>query len=181
MRILKENTVAILVDIQEKLLPAMHNKEELLENTAKLLKGLNILKIPVIISRQYTKGLGDTVRELRELRSEESQDFDKITFSCYGDINMKNYLDSLNISNIILFGIEAHICLQQTAIDCMAAGYQAIAVIDCISSRKESDKKIAIHRYEKEGVLLATYESILFELMAQAGTDTFKEISKIIK
>ena len=181
MRILQKDTIAIMVDIQEKLLPAMKNKEELLENTAKLLKGLNVLNIPVIISRQYTKGLGDTVIELKELLNIGVPDFDKITFSCYDDINIKNYIDSQKIKNIILFGIEAHICLQQTALDCMAAGYQVIVVTDCISSRKEADKKIAIRRYEQEEVVLATYESILFELMRQAGTDSFKEISKIIK
>ncbi|MDF2804137.1 MAG: hypothetical protein K0S61_4040 [Anaerocolumna sp.] len=181
MRIIKEETIAIMVDIQEKLLPAMLNKEDLIENTIKLLKGLKLLGVPVLISRQYTKGLGDTVNELKELLDEGTPDFDKITFSCYDDINIKNFIDSQNIKYIILFGIEAHICLQQTAIDCMAAGYQAVVVTDCISSRKKKDKKIAIHRYEKEGVVLATYESILFELTRQAGTDTFKEISKIIK
>lgn len=181
MRILKENTLAVMVDIQEKLLPAMADKEELISNTAKLLKGLKVLRIPLLISRQYSKGLGDTVSELKELAEAETPDFDKITFSCYDDINIKNYIDKQEVKNILLFGIEAHICLQQTAVDCVAAGYQVIVVTDCISSRRENDKNTAIRRYEKEGVVLATYESILFELTRQAGTETFKEISRIIK
>jgi nicotinamidase-related amidase len=181
MRILKNDSIAIMVDIQEKLLPAMAHKEELLANTAKLLKGLKVLGVPLIISRQYTKGLGDTVCELKELVEDKTPDFDKITFSCYEDIVIKNYIETQKIKNIILFGIEAHICLQQTAIDCLEAGYQVIVVTDCISSRREEDKCTAIYRYIKEGAVLSTYESILFELTRKAGTETFKEISKIIK
>lgn len=181
MRIIKEDTLAIMVDIQEKLLPVMADGKELIANTTRLLKGLKVLEVPLIISRQYSKGLGDTVSELKELVEKGTPDFDKITFSCFGDESIRNFIDKQKIKNIILFGIEAHICLQQTAIDCMMAGYQVIVVTDCISSRKEKDKSIAIHRYEKEGAILTTYESLLFELTGQAGTNTFREISKIIK
>lgn len=181
MRILKEDTLAIMIDVQDKLLPVMDNKEELVANTTKLLKGLKVIGIPLIESRQYTKGLGETVSELKEFVEEGTPNFEKISFSCYDDKDIKNYIDEQSVKNIILFGIEAHICLQQTAIDCMAAGYQVVVITDCISSRKEEDKNIAIHRYEKEGAILATYESILFELTRQAGTDDFKSISKIIK
>lgn len=181
MRILKNESIAIMVDIQEKLLPAMIKREELITNSVKLLKGLNVLKLPLLVSRQYTKGLGDTDSELKEFIDEGTPDFDKITFSCYEDKNMKRYIDSQKVKNVILFGIEAHICLQQTAIDCLDAGYQVIVVTDCISSRKEMDKNTAILRLQKEGAILTTYEALLFELTRVAGTDIFKEISKIIK
>lgn len=181
MRIQKNESLAIMVDIQEKLLPAMFRKEELITNSLKLLKGLNVLDLPLLVSRQYTKGLGDTVSVLKEFIGEGTPDFDKITFSCYEDKSIKNYIDSQRIKNIILFGIEAHICLQQTAIDCLDAGYQVIVVTDCISSRNETDKNTAILRLQKEGAILTTFEAILFELTRIAGTEIFKEISKIIK
>ncbi|MFV0342800.1 MAG: hydrolase [Anaerocolumna sp.] len=181
MRIIKEESIAIMVDIQDKLLPAMFHKEELIENTIKLLKGFKALDMPVLVSQQYTKGLGDTVNILKDLLDQDTHYFDKISFSCYEDEDIKMELKNRAVKNIIIFGIEAHICVQQTVIDCLAAGYQVIVVTDCISSRKKTDRKIAIHRYEEEGAILATYESILFELTRQAGNDTFKEISKIIK
>lgn len=181
MRIQRENSLAILVDVQEKLLPVINDKDELLKNIMKLIKGLNVLQVPILESKQYTKGLGETVPPIKELLIEGTPSFDKISFSCYDDTSIKQYIMEQGKTFIILFGMEAHICLLQTAIDCMEVGYQVIVVVDCIGSRKDSDKQIAIKRLEKEGVIITTLESLLFELTRYAGTEIFKEISKIIK
>jgi nicotinamidase-related amidase len=181
MRIDKKDSLALVIDFQEKLIPAIDRNEILLHNTEILMKGLNILEVPLIITQQYTKGLGMTVKSLQNVLGNSFQYFDKTTFSCYDDEiileNIKNY----GKKNIIICGIEAHICVQQTVIDFKAAGYQVIIVEDCISSRKENDKKIAMHRMIQEGAIVATYESILFELTRDSRSEKFKEISKLIK
>lgn len=181
MRILKEDTIALIIDVQDKLVPVMFNKDTLVQNTKLLINGLSILKIPMIVSQQYTKGLGMTVDEIKNLFGDNFQYYDKITFSSYEDEKIKAVIKEQKRKNIIIFGIEAHVCVLQTVIDCMAAGYHVTVIKDCIGSRKESDMDVAIQRYISEGAQVSTYESILFELTREAGNDTFKAISRLIK
>lgn len=180
MRIKAEDTMALIVDYQESLMKVMYQAEELEKNASTLIKGLKILDIPMIITQQYTKGLGNSVASVYE--AAETEDYmDKLTFSCYKDEQIKAAVDNSGKKNVIICGIETHICVLQTCIDLKAAGYQPILVTDCISSRKKSDKETGIQRAIQEGVLVTCYESILFELLEKAGGDTFKKISKLIK
>jgi hypothetical protein len=181
MRILKEDTIAFIIDFQEKLVPVMYNKDILIQNTKKLINGLSILDIPMIVTQQYTKGLGMSVDDIKNVFGEKFHYYDKITFSSYDDEKIKTAIDEKNKKNIIIFGIEAHVCVLQTVIDCIAAGYHVIVIRDCISSRKELDMDVAIGRFIKEGAMISTYESVLFELTRKAGDDTFKKISSLIK
>lgn len=181
MRIKAEDTMALVIDFQERLIPVIYNNEKLLKNTEILLEGFNILEIPTIITQQYTKGLGMTVEEIKNIYHSDFEYLEKLTFSSYNDKNIKEIIDQQNKKNIIICGIEAHICVLQTVIDCKEAGYQVIVVEDCISSRKENDKAIALQRFQHEGVIITTYESILFELTRIAGNNKFKAISKLIK
>lgn len=181
MRIDKKDSLAIVIDFQERLIPVIDNNEILLHNTEILVKGLDVLEIPMVVTQQYTKGLGMTVESLQKVFGDTFQFFNKTTFSCYDDGIILEKIKSYQKKNIIICGIEAHICVQQTVIDCMAAGYQVIIVEDCISSRKEKDKMIAIQRMMQEGAIVATYESILFELTRESGNDKFRAISKLIK
>jgi len=180
MRILAEESMAIIVDIQEKLLPVIKDSEECVRNVKLLLEGFKLLHIPFIVTQQYTRGLGMTIPEIRDM-VDNFHYLDKISFSCYEDSRLKEEIDKLQKKNIILCGAEAHICVQQTAIDLRAAGYNVIAVTNCIGSRKTEDKAAALKRYEYEGIMVATYESLLFELTRKAGSDTFKAISALIK
>ena len=180
MRILKDNTIALVVDFQEKLMPVMANAEELEKRTSILLKGLKVLEVPMIVTQQYTKGIGMTIESLREAAGTEEY-FDKITFSCFDDDAIRNKIEKSGCKNVIVCGIESHICVLQTCIDLKEAGYTPILVTDCMSSRKESDKEGAIRRALGEGILLTTTEAILFELTRKAGNPQFKEISKLIK
>jgi len=176
MRIEREHTAAIVVDYQEKLVPVMHEKDQLIHNSEILLKGLKILDIPMYITQQYTKGLGTSIKEITDA-VEDVTYTDKLSFTafdCVDDkISSKKY--------IIVCGIEAHICVLQTVIDLKEAGFVPVLVADCISSRKESDKLVALERARQEGAIVTTYESLLFELLKVAGTDTSKQIQRLIR
>jgi len=175
------NTIALIVDYQEKLMPVIYEKEKLLDNSVKLINGLRILGIPMIMTQQYTKGIGMTVSQIVEACG-TIEYVDKKSFSCYENKEvMDKVINMQEIENIILCGIEAHICVLQTAIDLQKAGFTSLLVEDCISSRKLNDKLIAIRRMEREGAVITTYESILFEFMKSAEVAEFKQISRLIK
>lgn len=180
MRIKSNETLALVIDYQEKLVPVMNEKEGFVENSGILIKGLNALGIPIVVTQQYTKGLGNTISEIDEALGKFTP-YDKIAFSCAGDEEIMKAVRSANVKNVILCGCEAHICVLQTVIDFIELGINVIVVEDCIASRKEQDMFSALVRAEKEGALITTYEAILFELCERAGSDTFKYISKLIK
>jgi nicotinamidase-related amidase len=172
--------MAIAVDYQERLIPAMHEKETLMKNSNLLLSGLKMLGIPVIVSRQSPEGLGDTVVELSQA-VEGFPVYDKTSFSCYDEKSIKEVIDSYNRKNVIMCGVEAHICVLQTIIDLQAGGFQTIMVSDCVGSRQKRDIKMGMKRAVGEGALPATYESVLFELTRHSKNDRFKAISRLVK
>jgi nicotinamidase-related amidase len=181
MRILAEDTMALVIDFQERLVPVIDKNEELLHTTEILVKGLRALNIPLVVTQQYTKGIGMTVPVIAAAAGEDSPYYDKLTFSCAEDEVIFHKIAESGRHNIIICGIEAHICVLQTVIDLIAKGYNVILVEDCVGSRKEKDRQAGIKRAIAEGALPATYESILFELTRVAKTDVFKEISRLIK
>lgn len=181
MRIIADDTIALVVDFQERLAPVIDNQEMLLHNTEILIKGLRALNIPILVTQQYTKGIGMTVPVLTTALGEEFHYYDKLTFSCAEDEVIRKKIEESGKRNIILCGIEAHICVLQTAIDLRAMGYQVVLVEDCIGSRKEKDRQLGLKRAHMEGAIPASYESILFELTRVAKTEVFKEISGLIK
>lgn len=176
MRVERENTIALVIDYQEKLVPVMHEKEKLIHDSAILLAGLKQLEIPMIITQQYTKGLGTTVKEITDAVGHEEY-LDKISFSAFESVKEKIKGNKF----VIVCGIETHICVLQTVIDLAANGYIPVVVEDCVSSRKPNDRRIALKRMKEEGAILTTYESILFELLKVAGTETSKKIQRLIK
>jgi len=180
MRIKKGNSIGLIIDIQEKLYPHMHEPEVFLQKTKRLIEGLNILHIPIIVTEQYPKGLGATLPEIKQI-TEKAVYLEKMSFSCCDDKSFANQLRLSDKENVIIAGIESHVCVLQTVVDLTELGYQPIVVGDCVSSRKPSDKEIALYRYIKERCIITTCESILFELCRFAGTEEFKAISKIIK
>ena len=203
MRISVEDTSCLVIDYQERIVPAMTKWEELIANSERFLKGLKILGVPMAITGQYTKGLGLNLPEIFAAVGTEEY-IDKLTFSSYEVPEVQSFLrhrmqeaakllsadgaSSAAIGqkegrggNVLLCGIEAHVCVLQTAIDLKEAGYTPILVTDCISSRKAGDKEIALIRAQQEGVLLSTSEALLFELTRRAGTDVFKQISRLVK
>lgn len=176
MKIERNKTAALVIDYQEKLVPVMHEKESLIQNSSLLLAGLELLGIPMVVTQQYTKGLGMTVKDIVDaMRTEEY--VDKISFSAFECV--KDQLKDKKF--VIICGIEAHICVLQTVLDLIAEGYIPVVVADCISSRKSIDRKMALKRMRDEGAIVTTYESVLFELLKVAGTDESKRIQRLIK
>jgi len=180
MRILKENTVAVIIDVQEKLFPHMFEKEMLRKNLNILMQGINILGLPAILTEQYTKGLGPTIPSLREYVKEYSS-VEKTAFSCCDESVFMSKLREMKVNFVILAGIEAHVCVLQTAIDLLQNGFLPVIIEDCTSSRKIKDKAIAIKRMAREGAIISSCESILFELLRFSGNEQFKAVSRLIK
>ncbi|MDR1396781.1 MAG: isochorismatase family protein [Desulfarculales bacterium] len=180
MRILPEESMAIAVDYQERLLPAMHNEKELLKNSRILFEGLKALTVPILVSRQYPKGLGDIIPALKT----ELQDcpvYDKTTFSCYDNPSIYAAVREFKRKYIIICGVEAHICVLQTIIDLQADDYQTIFVADCIASRQHLDWELAVKRATQEGSVITSYETILFELTRGSQAPAFKTVSNLVK
>jgi len=183
MRIERGTTVALFVDIQERLVPVMEQSEEVVRRNVILLEGLKALGVSSVFLRQYPKGLGDIVPELREAAGEYTP-FDKLAYSAMKDGAIAAEFQRLKdggIKSVIVSGVESHVCVLQSCIDLKEAGFQPLLVADCVSSRNAYDKKIGLKRAAQEGVLLTTVESILFELCVVAGTEEFKAISKLVK
>lgn len=180
MRIKRENCTALVIDIQDKLFPVVSENEALLANCLKLLEGLSTLGIPTVFTQQYTKGLGATIPEISSLYQSFSH-IEKSTFSCMDEPAYTNYLDRSGKSIVLICGIESHVCVLQTAIDLEEKGYHPVVVSDCISSRNLEEKKVALNRFNQEGIRISTVESILFELTRSAAAIEFKAISKIIR
>ena len=180
MRIDPNQTQALVVDIQEKLFPHINKREELLQNSLTLIKGLKLLSIPFVLNEQYPKGLGHTIIPIKELLQEETA-CEKVTFSCCQAEATMQTIKAKNKKFIIVFGIEAHVCVLQSVLDLIEADFIPVIVTDCIDSRNSNDKKVAIDRMTQEGAIPTTYESLLFELCVSAKNSMFKEISKLIK
>jgi nicotinamidase-related amidase len=180
MRIKREESIAVVVDIQERLLPHISEGDILLSNSLKLIDGLKVLAVPFIITQQYTRGLGPTHPDI-SARFPGIGHVEKISFSCCGEPSFTEKLKNAGKKNVILLGIETHVCVLQTCLDLLESGYIPVVVQDCVSSRKASDRATAFERMRKEGAIITTYESLLFELTVSAGTDTFKAVSAIVK
>jgi len=180
MRIHKDQAAGLIIDIQEKLFPHIHKKEKTAINTRILIEGLKALEIPVLLTQQYTKGLGETIPDIAGVLPGQSP-IEKISFSCCDEPGFMKELIRLDKEFIIIAGIEAHVCVLQTALDLVDNNYMPVVVQDCVSSRKKNDFRMAIERMRNERIIITTYESVLFELCRFAGTDSFKQISRLVK
>jgi nicotinamidase-related amidase len=180
MRILKEHTAGLVIDIQERLFPFICENETLTRNSLILVQGLQALGIPVIVTEQYTKGLGPTIQPLQQVLK-GFQPLEKMAFSCCDDQPFMKHLETLHKKFIIITGIESHVCVLQTTIDLLEKDYIPVVVEDCVSSRRMNDKAMAINRMRRMGAIITTYESVLFELLRYSGTEEFKAISKLVK
>ena len=180
MRFDREACVGVIVDVQERLFAFMQQKELLETNLNILIKGLQVLGIPLLKTQQYTSGLGPTIDSVDDAMG-GLPIIEKLSFSCCHEPSFMQALEQVGRKRVILAGIESHVCVLQTSIDLLQAGYVPVVVVDCISSRKDSDKATALLRMQAEGVQLTSYESILLELCREAGSDTFKEILRLIK
>jgi nicotinamidase-related amidase len=175
-----DNTVLVIIDIQEKLTRVIHNRENLVQNVLKLIKGMQVLEIPIILTEQYPAGLGLTLPEITRLIP-DTKPLEKVCFSCCGIEPFREQLESLNRRQVLIIGIETHVCVYQTAMDLQDLGYEVHLVVDCISSRHPENKEVSLAKMSQAGINLTTTEMVLFELLKVAKGDKFKQISQIVK
>lgn len=176
----KETTALLIIDIQERILPVIRNIESVIENNLKLIRGFKVMQLPIYFTEQYPKGLGPTSSKiLDELTGYTA--YQKMTFSCSGAENLFEEFHKKKLTQIVVCGVESHVCVQQTVLDLIANDFQVDLAADAVSSRKETDYKIALDRMRTLGAEITTTESILFELLEVCGTTVFKEVSKIVK
>lgn len=175
-----DSTALLIIDIQERILPVINNHQLIVNNTVKLIKGFKILSLPIYFTEQYPKGLGPTVQSVKnELDNQKA--IEKMSFSCSGAAGLFDELKAKRLTQIVVAGIEAHVCVQQTVLDLLENRFHVNVAADAVSSRKEFDFRIALERMKSNGAEVTTTESILFELLNVCGTDTFKLLSKIVK
>jgi len=180
MKIKKENTALLVIDMQEKLLPAIENSDELIKNCEILIKGCKVLGIPIISTEHYPKGLGKTNQTIAANISNINP-IEKREFSCFENAEIKAKLEAIGKRYIIVAGIEAHICVQQTVLDLMDEDFKPIVIANCVSSRNSYDKKFALKRLRDYGADITTVEAILFEMLVTSTAPEFKAISELIK
>lgn len=172
-----KKSALLLIDVQEKLIPTIRDNSQLIANCVWLLKVAQRLQVPILASEQYAKGLGPTIAQLRELVPQDAL-MEKRHFSCVSDPGCLQKIMAVNRSQIVVIGIEAHVCVMQTAMELEAKGKEIYVVADAIASRNDLDKQLAIQRMHAAGISIITKEMVLFEWLHQAGTPEFKEISK---
>jgi nicotinamidase-related amidase len=172
------DTGLLVVDVQGKLITLVPGHQRIIWNIRRLLDGAKTLSVEVAATEQYPKGLGPTVPELRERLGPIP---DKTAFSCGACGSIFREWDERGIFRVLLAGIEAHVCVQQTAFDLMAAGYRVYLAVDAIGARFEIDYQTALRRMESSGATLTTTEAALFEWCQRAGTPQFKEISRLVQ
>jgi nicotinamidase-related amidase len=175
-----QKSCLVVVDVQGKLAQLMYEKAILFKNIQILIKAAKILKIPILWSQQCPESLGSTVPEIAQLLT-DCEPINKAAFSCCGEENFNARLNETTRNQVLLCGIEIHVCIYQTAIDLLRKGFSVIVIADAVSSRTPENKKIAIKRMTVEGVKISSTEMALFELMKTAEHPQFKNIARLIK
>ena len=175
-----ENSLLVVIDIQGNLAQAMHDKKSLFENLKKIISGAQILNLPIIVTEQIPEKLGSTIPELAGLFS-DFKPIPKASFSCWGEKVFAEKLRATSRKQILLTGIESHVCVYQTALELKSIGYEVYLVADCISSRTAENKSIAIARMTSEEIKVTSTEMALFELMKTAKAEKFREVAKVVK
>ncbi|GAB4356324.1 MAG: hydrolase [Gammaproteobacteria bacterium] len=171
------HSLLLLIDIQERLVPAIHEHERVVENSAWLLNLARELGIPVLVSEQYPRGLGATVPEIRAGLA-ESERFEKVHFSCVADQGCREAIAESGRDQVVVAGIEAHVCVTQSVLQLLESGRQVFVVADAVASRSPRDAEAGLQRMRQAGAQIVTREMVFFEWLQRAGTDEFKRLSK---
>lgn len=174
-----QETVLVLVDLQAKLVPAIHGHEDLIRSAARLVRGAQVLGVPIVHTEQNPRGLGPTVDEVASLLT--APPVVKMSFSCCGEPGFLDALQALGRRRVLLAGIETHVCVYQTVTDLVGGGYEVQVVADAVSSRTPADRSVGLERMTAAGASVTSVETALFELLGRAEGPKFKEILSIVK
>lgn len=172
-----ENSCLLVVDLQERLLPAIHEHERVLENTAWLMQIAGELEVPILVSEQYPRGLGHTEPRLLQIAL-SAPVMEKVHFSCAQSPACRAQFVETGRQQYVIVGTEAHVCVLQTALGLLAEGYGVFVVTDAVSSRRAEDARLALERMRQAGVQIVCREMVAFEWLGEAGTDRFRDISR---
>ena len=177
-----EDSVLVVIDVQERLCKAMDQQvlADLTANTGILLDSAAELQVPVVITEQYVKGLGETLAELQE-KAVGAPRLEKMTFSCCGSAEFVEAVRATGKRQIVITGMETHVCVLQTAIELLDAGYVVHLVQDAVMSRSGQNKQAAMGMMQQAGAVITCTESVLFQWLKAAGTDSFKKLSRLVK
>ena len=177
----RKDTLLLVIDVQERLAPAMSEPEFFESNVIRLLEAAEILGLPAIVTEQYPKGLGPTVENVAEVIGDGAIRMEKIAFSALADEKISEAVRATGKGTLLICGIEAHVCVLQTALDALSQGYAVQVAHDAVSSRSPLNRANALERMAAAGATVTSTESALFEMLGKAGTPEFKAISRLVK
>ncbi|MBN1491931.1 MAG: hydrolase [Phycisphaerae bacterium] len=181
-RLSRAESVLLVVDLQEKLLPKIVGGEAVVAASCRLIRAVEILGVPVLVTEQYPRGIGTTTPAVREaVGARWKPPVEKTTFSCCGVEAFGEALRAIGRDQVLVVGIEAHVCVQQTVLDLLALGFSPFVCADAVGSRGEMDCRVALERMRDAGAVITTTEAVLFELSVRADTNDFKQILELIK
>ena len=182
-RLHRADAFLVVIDVQEKLMPVIDGHDEIARNIDRLVRGCKVLDVPALLTEQYVRGLGPTIAPVRTA-FEETFGYEPIEKNCFSGWGCAEFVTALRLlqkKHAIVAGIETHVCVYQTVIDLLANGYEVSIVADAAGSRSASNKDVALRRMVAEGAKLSSTEMCLFEMLVDAGTDEFREISKLVR
>lgn len=183
MAITREQAAMVVIDVQERLFPAMDadHREEVMRNLKILAAAARRLGVPMLVTEQYPKGLGHTLQELKEALPAGLEPVEKVAFSCWGVDTFRTRLTATGARQVILVGIEAHVCVLMSALDLLATGYRVQIVADAVTSRTQANWRLAMDYLRQAGAVVTTTETALFQLLRQADSDDFRELARLIR
>lgn len=179
-RLFLERSALLVLDMQEKLLPQIDQSQQVIAHVGRMIDGANALNVPVLVTEQYRKGLGDTVEPLKSKLVNAVCCAEKLRFSAVIDPVLAK-LRELEVTQVVVCGIETHICVLQTCMDLIDKGFETAVVVDAVSSRRPLDREVGMQRMLANGIVPVTVESVLFEWIKEARTPQFKAILPVIK
>lgn len=175
-----DGATLLIIDIQEKLFRLVAEQDRLVDRVTKLIAFSRILGIPLVVTEQYSRGLGPTIEPLRAVLAEVPI-LEKLSFSCFGADGFEQRLRELATKQLIVCGIEAHICVQQTTLDALQHGYKVHVVSDAVSSRDPENCRLGVEKMRQAGAIITSWEMVAYELMGRAGTPQFREALPLFK
>jgi nicotinamidase-related amidase len=183
MTLTREATAFVVCDVQERLFPAMDvdRREEVMRNIKILATSARRLRVPILITEQYPKGLGHTLQELVDTLGPEVEPLPKVTFSCCGVDTFRARLEGTGARHVVLTGIEAHVCVLMSTLDLIALGYTVHVAADAVTSRTQANWRLAMDLLRQAGAVVTATETVLFQLLRQADTDEFRELARLIR
>ncbi|MDR1732051.1 MAG: hydrolase [Synergistaceae bacterium] len=180
-RLRRENTVFLMIDIQERLLPSISGAEEIVQNSVRLVKAAETMALPLLWTEQYPKGIGPTVKEISSVLPAGASPFEKTAFSCCDEPGFMEKVRTFGRPSIVIFGIETHICILSTVMDLLKEGYGVVAVADACGSRNVRNHDIALRAVQSRGALVVPVETVVYQLLGVSGTPEFKTLLPLFK